>query len=76
MEFTNYLDAFYALKQKLLNKEFVDDLVELTDVSFTIPHEIKYVDVSSKKTDRSYCEEELKWYLKAYGLLSFHSNGK
>ena len=63
MEFANYLDAFYVLKQKLLNKEFVDELVELTDVSFTIPHEIKYADVPSKKTDISYCEEELVWYL-------------
>lgn len=65
MEFANYLDAFYALKQKLLNKEFVDELVELTDVSFTIPHNIEYVDVPTKKTDKSYCDEELKWYLKA-----------
>ena len=61
MEFANYIDAFY-----------VDDLVELTDVSFTIPHEIKYVDVPSKKTDISYCKEELAWYLE--GIPNIKSN--
>ena len=64
MEFTNYLDVYYALKEKLLNNELVDGLVELTDVTIIIPHDITYVDVPTKKVDRLYCNEELKWYLK------------
>lgn len=64
MEFSNYLDAFYALKKKLLDKDFVDGLVELTDVSFVIPNNVRFVDVPTKKTDTSYCKEELDWYLK------------
>lgn len=63
MTYENYLDAFYALKERYIAGRIDDGLVELTDVCFEIPHDIEYVDTPVKNCDRSYIEEELKWYM-------------
>ena len=69
MEFSNYQEAFIALRNTWRKGDINDGLVELVDVSFHIPHDIEYVDVMNeagtavvKACDREYIKEELAWY--------------